>query len=214
MLSKSAILSFVTILPRVHFISCRFRSLAFLDPERPPGETGSRADEIAASLEGDTTARLRVFQLVEIGDMTVDQHCVGQRPQVLGGLQLGRVRWQEEQVDVLGHPQAHAGMPPGLVEHEHELLVGSRSRLLCEGGQLDLKEVDTHGGGEMEERPAGGGMGKADQSAPGEAMLDEGVRARTGRRPDAAQQRLEPNAMLVGHPQFHGRLWKRGRHRY
>jgi hypothetical protein len=71
--------------------------LAFLDPERPPREARGGADEVAALLQGDTASGLRVFQLVEVSEMAVDQDRTGQRPEVLGGLELGRVGGQEEQ---------------------------------------------------------------------------------------------------------------------
>src|SRR5215469_9287232 len=54
-----------------------------------------------------------------------DQGVVGQRPQVLGRLQLRGVGRQEEQMDVLGHAQVHAGMPARLIEDEHDLLLGT-----------------------------------------------------------------------------------------
>jgi hypothetical protein len=55
-----------------------------------------------AGLEGDAAFRLDVLQFVDAGEMLVDQHRVGQWPEVLGRLQLGRVRWQEQQVDMVG----------------------------------------------------------------------------------------------------------------
>lgn len=187
--------------------------MAFLDPLRPPGEARGGADEITAVLQGDTAPSLRVLQVVEISEMTIDQHRVGQLPEVLGGLQLRGIGRQKEQVDLLGHTQSDARVPAGLVEHEHDLLVGARSRLLSEGGQLDLKELNAHGGGEVEAGAAGGGMHNTDEPAPGEAVLDEGMRARTGRRPDPASERFEADAMVIGRPQFHRGLGKRGRHR-
>ncbi len=45
-------------------------------------------------------------------------------------------------------------------------------------------------------------MHKADEIAPGEAVLHGGDGALANRRPDAAEQRLEANAMFVGRPQF------------
>jgi hypothetical protein len=43
---------------------------------------------------------------------------------MLGRLQLGRVRWQEQEVDVVGYAQLGTGVPPRAVEHEDDLLVG------------------------------------------------------------------------------------------
>jgi hypothetical protein len=39
-----------------------------------------------------------------------------QSPQMLSGLEFRRVRWEEEQVDVVGHLQPGAGMPARAVE--------------------------------------------------------------------------------------------------
>ena len=54
------------------------------------------ADEFGPGLEGDTALSLDVFQLLDGGKVAVDQDRVGQGPQMLSGLQLGRVRGQEE----------------------------------------------------------------------------------------------------------------------
>ncbi len=37
-------------------------------------------------------------------------------------------------------PQTQAGMPARAIEHEHDLLAGTGSRLASELGQLDFKE--------------------------------------------------------------------------
>jgi len=117
-------------------------------------------------------------------------------------------------VDMLGHPQLDAGgFPARAVEHEHELLGGTGSRLAREGGQFHCKDRDTDGGwqiGQMKEGPTRGGMHKADQVAPGKAVLHGGDGALANWRPDAPEQRFEANAMLVGGPQFDLRLREGG----
>jgi len=62
----------------------------------------------------------------------------------------------------------------------------------------------------MEERAPGGRVDEANQIAPSEAVLDDGAGTLPNRRPDAAQQRLEANAMLIGGPQFDLGVGKRG----
>jgi hypothetical protein len=74
------------------------RALSFLDPLGPPVEQGGGADEIGACLQGDTALGLDVFEFVDAGEMSVGQHRVGQRPQVLRGLQLGGVGRQEQKM--------------------------------------------------------------------------------------------------------------------
>jgi hypothetical protein len=45
-----------------------------------------------ACVQSDTAHSLDVVQFVEGGEMAVDRAGVAERPQVLGGLQLGRIR--------------------------------------------------------------------------------------------------------------------------
>jgi len=76
-------------------------TLAFLDLARSPGKQRGRADRIWPLLQGDTAGRLGVFQIVNVGEMAVDQRCVGEQPQMLGRLELRRIGWQKEQVNVI-----------------------------------------------------------------------------------------------------------------
>ncbi len=56
-------------------------------------------------------------------------------------------------------------------------------------------------------------MDKADQPTPDEAVLDYRVRPRTTAwRPDAAEQRFEANAVLIGRPELNGGVGERGGH--
>lgn len=64
-------------MPRSPVISRCPRALSFLDAQRPPVEPGGRADEIATPLQRDASTGLRVFQLLEIGEMAVDEDGVG-----------------------------------------------------------------------------------------------------------------------------------------
>ena len=60
-----------------------------------------------------------------VAKMTVDERRIGELPEVLAGLQFRRVGRQEEEMDVLGHPDVVAVVPARLVEHEHDLLGGA-----------------------------------------------------------------------------------------
>jgi len=65
----------------------------------------------------------------------------GQRVQeMFGRLELGRIRWQEQQMDMRGDLQLEAGMPPRPVQHQHDLPGGSGTDLARERLQLDLEE--------------------------------------------------------------------------
>src|SRR5258708_15097659 len=117
---------------------------------------------------------------------------------------------------MVGHAQRDTGMPARPIEHEHDLLAGTGSRLACEGGELHCKDRNADGGwqmGQMEEGPSRSGMDKADQRAPREAMLHGGHGPLPDRGPDPTPQRFEADPMFVGRPQLDRRVGKRGRYR-
>jgi hypothetical protein len=44
---------------------------------------------------------------------------------VLGRLQLWRVRWEKEQMEVFRYAHSQARVPPSLIQNEHNLLVST-----------------------------------------------------------------------------------------
>ena len=165
------------------------------------------------ALERDAALGLDLFEVGDAGEVAVGERGVGQRPEVLGRLQLGRVGWQEEQVDVLGHAQLGTGMPAGAVEDEDDLLGRAGADLTGEFGELDREERDRHAGGEVEEGPPRGRLDEADQIAPREAVLDRRDGALPVEAPDLVQDRLQADAVLVGGPEFDARFGVGGRDR-
>lgn len=81
--------------------------------------------------------------------MSVDQGFIGQRPQVLGRLQLGGIGRQEEQMKSFRNGERLTGMPSGAVEHEHDLLVFARPYSLSEMLQGQGKDFSIHRGQEQ-----------------------------------------------------------------
>ena len=65
-------------------------------------EAGRGADAVGLRLERGAVGELDVFEFLDAGEVPVHQHVVGQGPQVFGGLQLGGIRREEEQMEVLG----------------------------------------------------------------------------------------------------------------
>ena len=55
---------------------------------------------------------LGVFELLTAGEVAVDQRRIRQRPEVLGWLQFGRIGWEEQEVDVVGHARARLKQLP------------------------------------------------------------------------------------------------------
>lgn len=110
---------------------------------------------------------------------------------------------------MLRRPQPEARVPPSAVKHQHDLLVRASTHLTRELGQFDLEERNADGAGQMKKRPTGGGMDKADEVAPGKAMLHRGDGSLTNRRPDPPQDWFQPDPMLVGGPDFDAGVGKR-----
>jgi hypothetical protein len=113
------------------------------------------ADARGLTLEIGAAGELDVFALLDRGEMPIDQARVGEGPEMLGRLQLWGVGGQEEQMDMLGHPQAHPGrFPAGTVKDQDDLFVRASADLPGELGQLHRKERDTDTRGEMEQGPS------------------------------------------------------------
>src|SRR3954451_7628087 len=79
--------------------------------------------EVGVRLKGSrielTTARGEDgAEFVERGDVPIDDRLIHQRPEMLGGLEFGRVGRQEDEADPIGDGQAFGSMPAGIVEHE------------------------------------------------------------------------------------------------
>lgn len=66
------------------------------------------ADEIGPSLQHDAARGLGIFELVDARKVPVDEHGVGQRPQMLRRLEFGGVRRQKVQMDMIGHAPKRA----------------------------------------------------------------------------------------------------------
>src|SRR5260370_27362093 len=162
------------------------RSLSFLDALRPPVKAGGGADLLGVALQLGAAGELSVFEFLDRDEVPIDQDRVGERPQVLGRLQLGGGRGQKEQMHMLGHAQLDAGrFPARPIEHQHKLLGGTGPRLACECGELHFKDGNADGRGQMEAGPTRGGVDKGDQRAPGEAMRHAGNGPVSHRGPDA-----------------------------
>ncbi len=169
-------------------------------------------DALALRLQGGAVGELGVFEVLNAGKMAVDEHVVGERPEVFGRLQLGRIRRQEQEVDVLGDAQPLAGVPAGAVQDEDDLLGGTGADGAGESGELDCEQGDADRGGEVEERATRGRVHEAHQIAPGEPVAHYGGGALSDWCPDAPQERFQANAVLIGGPHLDLRLGKGGGH--
>src|SRR5689334_23168344 len=139
--------------------------------------------------------------------MSVDQRFIAQRPQMLGWLQLGRIRRQKEQVQTLRNGESLAGMPSGAVEHKQDLFLFAGSDGLSEVLQGERKDLHVHGGQEQPLRVSGGGVHKRIDVEPLVAMLNNSCWTLTVEHPDPTEDGLESDAMLISGPEFDRGLW-------
>ena len=152
-------------------------------------EAGLTANEVAIVAEIDASV---CHDGVEVDDGLVDVD-----PQGLGGLELGGVRRQEDETDAIGDGQ-WLGVPTGAVEDEEDDAVAPGARLAGEEREGVLEELLVDAGREIPEALAGDGRDEGDDIEPFETMMAAGDRALAARRPDPAQDRLQPDAVLVG----------------
>ena len=122
------------------------------------------------------------------------------KPRRLHRVQLGRIRRQRHQVDVVRHAQGLAAVPTGVVEHQGHLHV-RRDRA------ADLRQVEIHAEGiagrhDPADRSARGGTGGSEQIHPFVLGLTQAARACAARGPDMRQRALLPEAALVLEPDF------------
>ncbi len=83
-----------------------------------------------------------LLKLLDSGEMLIDEHRIGQWPQVFGGLEFGGIRRQEQQMDVLRDAQTETGMPARAVQHQHNLLAWAGSGSTGKGGEHDIWMID------------------------------------------------------------------------
>src|SRR5215467_2178783 len=102
-----------------------------------------------------------------------------------------QVGWND---DALAH------VPAGLVQDQHELFARTRSRLLGKGGERAGEELHVDPRAQMPLGPPRGRMHVATEIAPAIARMDGDHWPLSPRRPHAAQDRFEPDAMLIAGP--------------
>ena len=160
-------------------------------------EPGLTSDEVAIAFEGDAAFGDDSVEVVERVEVPVDERLVDVGPEGLGGLQLRRVGRQVDETDTLWDGE-RCGVPARAVEDEEDDPVAAGPGLAGEEreGVLEQRLVDA--GREVPEALAGRGRDEGGDVEPLEAVMATGDRALAARRPDPAQDRLQPDAVLVG----------------
>ena len=136
-------------------------------------------------------------EFVQRGEMPIGDRLIHQRPEMLGGLEFGRVRRQEDQSDPLGDNQTLGSMPAGIVEHENDAALAAGAGLTGEGGEQFGEEGLREAAAEIPERLAAGRLHEGGDVQPLVAVVAEGDRPLADGRPNPAADRLQAKAVLV-----------------
>ena len=96
-------------------------------------EAGTCADGSRLVGEGGATTVEGFGEIVDGYEGLIGDSLVGERPQSLGGLQLGRIGRQKAEADAVGDTQPGAHMPAGTVEHDGDGLVNAGSSAVGKG---------------------------------------------------------------------------------
>lgn len=155
-------------------------------------------DGVMVGVEDEAALRDGLVDLVESGEVPVDQRLVEQGPEALGRLELGRVRRQVDEPDALRDGQVRLGVPAGAVEHEKDGAVASGAGFAGKEGEQALEQGLRHAVGEIPEHLARGRLHEGRDVEPLVAMVAERDRPLPLRRPHPACDRLQADAVLVG----------------
>lgn len=165
------------------------------------------ANDLWMGLKPAAALDLDLLQFIERREDSVGERLVGKRPEPLGRLDLGRIRWQERQVDALWKLQVSTAMPSGPIQNQHDLFGESCSHLVGKSRQGAGEHLDIDRG---QDEPTGFPalwMHKSKDVHPLIALGDGGLHRGSRRRPDSSQDGLEANAMLIHRPQFDLGVW-------
>src|SRR4051812_42373063 len=169
-------------------------------------EVSGTAEEIATALGEEDWIRLSAGagdDVLKIGkgrEMPVGKRLIQNKPEVLGGLKLGGAWGRVDGPDPVRHGQVGRGVPAGVVELKHEDAIPSRPSLARKQGQQRGKERLGHPVRYVPEGLAGDRLHEGGDVQPLIAVVTERDRPLTLGRPHPAQDRLQPDAVLVRGP--------------
>ena len=166
-------------------------------------EAGVRPDDFRLILQHNAALDLRLFKLIQGSECLIGNTFIRERPQALAGLEFWGVGRQVEQVDALRHHEFAAALPTRLIKDQQHALGRACADRLSEESKRDGEEFCRHAGKQIPLALAGPRLHKRVDVKPLVALLDGHARTRAFTHPDAAQDRFEADAMLIGGPQLH-----------
>src|SRR5690349_2820154 len=171
---------------------------------RPPVEVDPSLVEVRRGVEGDAALGDRTVEVLDRAEVLVGERLVGHRPEALGRPELGAVGRQVDEPDALGDGQPGLRVPAGVVEDEDDDPVATGAGLAGEEGEERLEERLRHPVRQVPEDLARGRLHDGDHVEPLEAVVAGRARSLAPGRPDAAKDRLQPDAVLVRGEDFDG----------
>ena len=139
-------------------------------------------------------------QRVERLERLVDDRFVDERPQPFSGLRFRRTGWQEHQSDAVRDTKIGRCMTAGVVENQDNAALASGAGLAGERRQHRFEHQLADAIEQVPDCLAAGRLNEGDDVEPQKAMMAERNRSFADRRPDAATDRLQADAVLVGGP--------------
>ncbi|MDP4027136.1 hypothetical protein Q8W71_31645 [Methylobacterium sp. NEAU 140] len=146
-------------------------------------------------------AASRFDEGLELGhrlEVLVDDGLVDEAPEVLCGLEFGRVGRQVDEPQAVGHAQSRFGVPTGPIKQQDERALGACTGLAGEGSQQALEQRLGDTVADVPVALAGGRRHEGGDIEPLVAVMAERGRPLPARGPDPAGDRLQPNPVLVG----------------
>jgi hypothetical protein len=140
------------------------------------------------------------FQIGKGLEVLVGERLVEDGPEVLGRLQFGGVARQVDEPEALGHDQVRRGVPAGVVEQKRDHALASRSSL---AGKERQQRGEERLGDAVRHVPEGLARGRLDEGGdvqPLVAVMAKRDGPLTLGGPHSAQDRLQPDAVLVRGP--------------
>src|SRR3954471_9084109 len=152
------------------------------------------------AIENATALGHDVLEISKRREVLVGEWLIQDGPEVLGGLKLGRVWGQVDEPDPIRHSQVRFGVPAGVVELQHDDPLASRPGLARKQRQQRGKERLGNAVRYIPEYLAGDRLHEGGHIEPLVAVVTERDGPLTVGRPHPAQDRLQPEAVLVGGP--------------
>ena len=165
-------------------------------------EQGVSADAIGLVLEGEAALSLDCFECGEALEAAIGEWLIRQWPQMLGWLQLRRIRRQDHQVDALWHLHLLPGMPASSIEDQEDPPLRPGAYIPGKSSEHLAEEVS---GDRRQEPPLGlprRGTDEATDVEPLVALLHRSDGALPDGSPHLPDQRQEPDAVLIRRPEL------------